>query len=250
MHAIIDPKSLADMASALENHELGAAVRLLNRMLATGKPVQLARARTICQFDETQWVESSAEILSHFKVDEDKVSHRILEEASLPAVSTQARTRNGSTAEMPIVHPTKVNRVPAYVSRDKPEIISMKRTAYIMMKEIFERSDQSENTARVLLSSLLKSWPEGDVYEAISAAEKQKYLVDPRAWIVKHLQRNSRPVVAARSRRETCPPPERKTAPREIVTPKSMGVSSATANRIRERNKSLHLDLGNKRHDA
>jgi len=126
----------------------------------------------------------------------------------------------------------------------------MKKTAYIMMSEIFARSDQTENAARALLASLLKNWPEGDVYEAISAAEKQKYIVDPRSWIIKHLQRVSRPNVAARSTRDACPPPPSKSAKRALVTPELTGVSSVTAESIRKRNAGLHLNLGNKRQDA
>jgi len=244
MHAIIDPNSLAEMTSSLENHELGAAVRLLSRIVTSGRTVPLARARTVCQMTEEAWEVSGEEILSHFVLGDGRVGHRALDEARIPPVASRPKVRVGVTADMPIVHPTKDNRVPAYISRDKPEIISMKRTAYIMMTEIFARSDQSENTARALLASLLKNWPEGDVYEAISAAGKQQYIVDPRGWIVKHLQRTSRPIVAARSRRETCPPPERKPIQRELVTPEAMGVSTSTAQKIRDRNANLRLDIG------
>lgn len=250
MNATIDTKHLIDMAAGLSNDELGAAIRLLNRLISTGKTVSIARARTICQMDEDHWSESSSEILSYFDVCKDMISHKALEAVRLPAVSTKPRARAGVTADMPIVHPMKDNRVPSYVSREKPEIISMKRTAYIMMTEIFARSDQSENTARALLASLLKTWPEGDVYEAISAAEKQKYIVDPRGWIVKHLQRNSKPIVANRSRRDAFPPPERKSTQREIVTPESSGVSNKTAQQIRSRNAALKLNIGTRKQNA
>lgn len=249
MNTIIDQNKLAEMASSLSNEELGAAVRLLNRIASTKKPISMSRARTICQMPEDNWEESSSEILSYFKIEDDKISHSMIDDLKLPPVATPPRARAGVTAEMPIVHPMKDNRVPAYVSRNKPEIISMKRTAYIMMTEIFARSDQSENTARALLASLLKTWPEGDVYEAISAADKQKYLVDPRSWIVKHLQRHSQPTVANRTRRDFCPPPERKPSKREIVTPEAIGVSSKTAEQIRNRNASLRLEIGNRKKD-
>ncbi len=250
MQATIDPKYLVDMASALENDELGAAMRLLSRIVSTGRPIAIARAHTISRMNDQGWADSSSEILSHFILENDKISHRILEEARIPPVSSRARSRSGTTGEMPIVHPTKSNRVPAYISRDKPELISMKRTAYIMMTEIFARSDQTENTARALLASLLKNWPEGDVYEAISAAEKQRYIVDPRSWIIKHLQRTSRPNVASRSQRETCPPPQRAHVQRELVTPESMGVSQSTAAMIREKNAGLRLNITKRKQGA
>jgi uncharacterized protein YdaU (DUF1376 family) len=250
MHAIIDPTCLADMANGLENDELGGAIRLLNRIVSTGRPVASGRVRTICQMSEERWTESSSEILMYFIKVGDHITHRILEDAQLPPASTKSRQRVGVTPEMPIVHPTKTHQVPQYASRERPELISMKKTAYKMMAEIFSRSDQTENAARALLASLLKNWPEGDVYEAISAAEKQRYLVDPRSWIIKHLQRESRPIVAARSSRDACPPPQSKAKKRSIVTPELTGVSSITADNIRERNAGLRLNIGTRKQDA
>lgn len=249
MHAIIDPKCLSHMVSTLENDELGAAIRLLNRIITSGRPVPLSRAKTVSQMSPDQWDVSSQAVLDHFICANDEITHSALEASKLPAVASRPKTRAGVTSDMPIVHPTRQHRVPVYTDRKTPELISMKKTAYIMMTEIFKRSDQSENTARAVLASLLKNWPEGDVYEAISAADKQKYIVDPRSWIVAHLQRSSRPLVAARGRRETCPPPK-KSEPRQLVTPEAMGVSQATAERIRKKNASLGLTIGVKREEA
>lgn len=242
----INANCFISLAGALDNVELGAAIRLLTRMVSTGKPVTLSRAKTISQLNNDQWDESGAEILSHFIVSDGTITHPEIANAALPPVATAARPRAGQTLDMPIVHPTKGHQVPSYVSRDRPELLSMKKTAYLMMADIFARSDQSENSARALLASLLKNWPEGDVYQAISHADKQKYLVNPRSWIIKHLQTHSTPVVAARSNRQTFPAPQAKARPRDLVTPEFTGVSSRTADNIRKRNAGLKLDLSRK----
>lgn len=250
MQTKIDLKGIADMANSLSNDELGAAVRLMSRILSTEKGVTEARARTVCQMDEESWRESSREILAHFIVDGTIISHRSLEDMSMPAVSKQPSQRAGVTADLPIVHVMRNNTVPNYSNRDKPELLSMRKTAYDMMVAIFARSEQSENSARKLLASLLTTWKDGAVYEAISAADKEKFLVDPRSWIIKWLQKNHTPLASGRARRDECPPPVRKAAPRQIVTPEATGVSSGTAQKIRDRNANLRLNIGTKTQDA
>jgi len=246
---IIDTKYLAVLAEGLENQEFGAAMRLFNHIIVTGRPAALKRARAICQMTPDHWGISSCEILARFVVSGEEITHAAILEAALPPVATVSKVRLGATPDMPIVYPTKDHQVPFYGHRDRPELISMKKTAYIMMSEIFIRSDQNTNSARALLASLLKNWPEGDVYEAVSAADKQTFLVNPRSWIIKHLQTNSRPIVAARSSREACPAPM-PTARRNLVTPELTGVSTKTADKIRDRNAALRLDLDVKRPTA
>jgi uncharacterized protein YdaU (DUF1376 family) len=244
MQKYVDDKHLVAMAGALENDELGGAVRLLSLIVSGNKPVPAARARIVCRMSEDRWQESKDAILEHFIINDQKISHKALEHARLPEAATPARAQTGRTPEMPIVHPTRDVRVPTFTQRDSPEKISMRRAAYDLAVNIFARSDQSSNTARAVLASLLKNWPAGDVYEAISSADKQEFLADPRGWIIAHLQRNSRPTVAnsSRCREETSPPPKRRD--RKIASAETMGISSTTADRIRERNAGLRIDLG------
>lgn len=243
MHAIIDQTSFSDMASALQNDELGAATRLLARILSSGKPVPLSRVRAICQMTDNAWECSRDAILEHFLCKEDMVSHSALELTQLPHVSTAPKTRAGITGELPTVNPIRAHTVPAYARREQPEILSIKRTAYLLVVDIFKRSGIEENTARSVLSKLIQRWPEGDVYNAVSAASSQTFLVDPHAWILGHLKKHSTPTVA-RGRQQTCPPPmPRSPASRGIVTAQSSGVSEATADIIRQRNANLKLNL-------
>lgn len=250
MQKYVDDKCLVALAGALENDELGAAVRLLSRILVGGKPVPQVRARIICQMTEERWSESRDAILEHFTVDGDHITHPALTRASLPSAEKASEPTPGRTGEMPVVFPTRCLSVPSFPQRETPEKISMKRAAYDVAIEIFARSDQSANTARTILSSLLKNWPAGDVYEAIAAADREDFLVDPRSWIVAYLQRNSRPIVAGTKRDKAGSPPPQRKSPRRIVTAETMGVSESTAKRIREQNARLHLDLNSSSADS
>lgn len=244
MHAIIDQTSFSDMASALQNDELGAATRLLARILSSGKPVPMNRVRAVCQMTDNAWECAREAILDHFLCKDDMVSHSALEMTQLPRVSQAPKTRAGITGELPTVNPIRAHTVPAYAQREQPEILSIKRTAYLLIIDIYKQSGLDEKTARSVLSKLLQRWPEGDVYNAVSDASRQTFIVDPHAWILGHLKKNSTPTVA-RGRQQTCPPPmPRPAAGRGIVTPQSSGVSEATADIIRQRNANLKLNLG------
>ena len=245
MPAKINPKAIGDMAASLDNEELGAAVRLLARILSKGVPVDASRARTICQMDAASWSGSEAAILENFLVHEGRISHAALEEASLPPVSSAAKSRAGSTPDIPLVQPTRDLQVPGFATRSRPELISFKKTAFDLIVDLFARCEQSENTARAVLAGLLKSWPEGDVYTAIQAAHGQGYLVQPRSWIVKHLQNNSTPISQSRSRNSAVPPPSKR-PPRKLVTPEDAGVSSGTADLIRQKNATTRLTITKK----
>lgn len=242
MHTSIAGVHLAGIASVLDNEELGAAIRILSRIASTGRPVPLDRARVISQMDLDRWTESKDLILEHFRVEDGMVGHACLDEGRYPPVASSPQPRTGRTAEMPIVHREVRPTVPVFACRSQPERISMKRTAYMMATEIFTHAGQSESTARSVLASLLKNWPEGAVYEALSSAHKQGSIADPRGWIVRHLQRNARPTVS--SRQKTDVPPPARASRRQIVTAESAGVSQRTADSIRERNANLRIDLG------
>ena len=243
MNKKIETNDLIALSSSLENDEFGAAVRLLSRIVTTGKPVPTARARIVAQMDEDRWQSVENAILENFLIENGAISHPALDRARLPETETPGTGKRASmTGDMPIVHPTRNIQVPTYREHSSPERVSMKRTAFNLIIDIFSRSEQSSNTARAVLGSLLKNWPEGDVYKALSEADKQEFLVEPRSWIVAYLKKNSQPIVAARSRYNTLPPPERR-ATRQIATPENVGVSETTARMIRERNAGLRINL-------
>lgn len=242
----IDGTTILEMAGVLENDELGAAIRLLSTLISTNRPVSKERARKIARLGEQEWELNAADILSFFQEQDGLITHRVIEEARVPELASPAKPRSGQTAEMPIVHPFKQPQAPAFGQREQHPVVSIKSAAFNSIVELFRASDQSENTARGVLGSLLKNWPEGDVYSAISAAciaSKNDFVVDPRAWLVAHLQKNSTPCTSSRGHRagSVAPPPARK--PRNIATPELTGISSKTADRLRDHNKTLRLNL-------
>lgn len=245
MHKFIDDSHLVVLACALENDELGAAIRLISRIIHSGSAIPKHRARIIAQMPEDRWTECAEDILEHFIVEDEQISHAALDETRRPSASLPPDPSPGKTPDMPIVYPTRDTTVPKFTTREIPERVSIRRAAYDLAQEIFRRANQTSNTGRAILASLLKNWPEGDVYEALVHAEKQEFIVDPRGWIVAHLQRNSTPHVCARGRKQEATPPPQRKHPRKIVTPETAGVSQATAGLIRDRNANLKLDLQN-----
>lgn len=244
----IDGKTILEMAGVLENDELGAAIRLLSTLISTKRPVSKDRARKIARLNEEQWNLNASDILSFFQECDGLITHRAIEEAKLPELAAPAKPRRGQTVEMPIVHPFKQPQAPAFGQREHHPVVSIKSAAYNSIVELFMASDQSANTARSVLGSLLKNWPEGDVYSAIGAAReasRNDFVVNPRAWLVAYLKNNSTPSTPSRGHpaASVAPPLARK--PRNIATPELTGISSTTADRLRDHNKRLRLNLEN-----
>lgn len=239
MRQAIDNKHILDLASSLENDELGAAVRLLGRIVSTAKPVRMERAHVVAQVSRGAWEDISSDILEFFTVEDGTISHAALADAQRPAVSAPVRERAGQTNDLPIVNPTRKNVVPNYPERQAPERISIKQAAYETMMELCRAAGQSENTARAMLASLLKTWPEGDVYDAVYQAGRQGFIADPRSWILATLKAKSQPVVRTpRGRDAPVAAPKKQ---HKLATPDALGVSQSTAERIRARNRALGL---------
>lgn len=241
MRKQVDAKYFVEMSSALENDELGAAIRMLSRIISTERPIPSARVHIVAQMSKKEWESSSTSILDLFEVCGDEVSHAALRESLTPSVSAVTKGRVGQTQSLPIVSPARKVVVPNYPSRDAPDHISIKQAAYVTMVRMCKAANQSENTARAVLASLLKSWPEGDVYQAVYQADRQGFLVDPKKWIIASLKQNSTPTVRQTYQRGPAVPAPMK---KHIMTsPESVGVSSSTAEKIRSRNRSLTLNL-------
>lgn len=242
MRRILDGTHVTDMAASLENDELGAAVRILSRILSTGKPVPLGRVRIISQMGENAWAASQDAILEFFDVEADTVSHAALTESTMPSVSAAPKERAGRTADLPLVSTVRRQVVPNYVSREAPERISIKQAAYSTMVRLCGAVGQSENTARAMLASLLKTWPEGDVYNAVAQADRQDFVADPRSWITASLKRHSQPTVRQPVHgNHVVPAPVAKK--HKLATPEALGVSQGTADKIHQRNSALGLGL-------
>ncbi|MFZ3583797.1 hypothetical protein ACOI1H_16710 [Loktanella sp. DJP18] len=237
----VDAKHIVEMSAALENSELGGAMRLLSRIMSTGRPIAADRAHIVAQMTAETWLDSKLAILDFFEIAGDEISHQALQHAITPSISSAPKQRLGQTAPLPIVNPARQVVVPNYPCRNAPERISIKQAAFDTMVRMCNAADQSENTARAILASLLKTWPEGDVYNAVYQAEKQGFLVDPKRWILASLKKTSLPTVRQTHQRGAIVAAPQKR--HEMTTPGSVGVSQSAADKIRDKNRALKLDL-------
>lgn len=244
MRKTIDVKMIGDMAASLENAELGAGLRILGRILSSGKPIPVARLRVVSQMSEEEWTTSSEAILEFFEVSDEAVSHAALRDCALPDVSRPAREQAGKSGELPLVQPTRQkHQVPSWPARETQDRISIKSTAFDILVRLFVRTDQTPNTARSVMASFLKNWPEGDVYQAVAEADRQEFIADPRSWILANLKRNSQPIVRkSHAHMVTTPAPVARKK-HELATPEVLGVSNTTAEKIRSRNAAIGLNL-------
>ncbi len=242
----IDTQHVAEMATALTNDELGAAIRLLSRIATTGKPATAQRVPVICQVSPSVWDEIKDGVLEHFSVLEDgRIGHALLDNATLPEAERPSRLRAGQTPDMPFHHLGQPSRqVPKHAAAGRPEPISIRKAAFDTAVRVFKNADQSESTARTAMSVFLKDWPEGDVYWAFDQADRQESLVDPRSWITACLKQRSKPNTRT-SRFENRGP--QVAAPRSkkklIATAQNLGISDSTAADIRSKNRALKLNI-------
>jgi hypothetical protein len=246
MRKAIDTKYLTEITTSLENIELGAAIRILTKIVSSAKSVSGQRAHVIAQMSLEEWEAVSDEVLQYFIIGPDlEITHRALLEGSMPAIETIQNQSTSSTSNLPIVELTRRIVAPQHPRHDATARLSIKRTAYIIMVKLFERSHQSENTARAAMASLLQAWPEGHVYDAVATADRQEHVVDPRSWILGHLRANSSPLVNKKRRfakdAETAAPAPRR---HRSIDPQSLGVSQSTVDRMRDKKSVFKMKIG------
>lgn len=240
---------ISRMAAELTNDELGAAVRLLCRIVETGHRIAPTRIHRIAMMSAQEWGDMSSDVLRFFDVTEDgRVGHDLLAHASAPPAAEAPRTRAGRTSEMSLVVPTAQTRVPGFPDAAPSRTVSIKKAAFDTIVDLFRRSGQSESTARAVMASLMKNWPQGDVFAAVDAAARatdSDFLVDPRSWIVAWLKNNSTPLTSTRrSTHVAAPAPApRARKPARIATPDFMGLTDQAATTIQERNRALRLKI-------
>lgn len=238
-------KHLSRMTADLTNDELGAAVRLLCRLSDTRESIAPARLHRVAMTTPEQWADMSSEVLRFFRVSDDgRVGHEILEADATPPIATPAVAKPGTTSELSLVIPTAPTRAPGFPDAAPGKTVSIKKAAFDTMVDLFRRSNQSESTARAVMASLIKSWPQGDVFQAIDAASRaarDDFLVDPRSWVLAWLKSNSAPLTSSRRASTITAPAPRK--PARIATADFMGLTDRTAQAIQTRNKALRLKI-------
>jgi hypothetical protein len=245
MRKAIDTKYLTEITTSLENAELGAALRILTKVMSSGKSIHISRAHVVAQMTADEWSAVSEEVLQSFIVGPDlSITHRALLESAIPSIETAADQPASKTYNLPIVELTRRTVAPQHPRHDATARLSIKRTAYDIMVKLFERSHQTENTARAAMASLLQAWPEGHVYDAVAKADKQDHVVDPRSWILGHLRANSSPLVNKKRKYTTETAPAPTARKHRSIDAESLGVSQSTVDRMRDKKSLLKMKLG------
>jgi hypothetical protein len=229
------------MAESLEPLELGAAVRILARILEKKGPITRKTVRLVAGVDAQQWAAMEADVLQHFCVDDetiniDKASHPIE-----PMAQDAKPLRKGSTPPLfPRAQGTgpAPETLPAYLAKN-PVGVSLKRAIYDTGIRVLMGTGLTEKIARQTISNWLKDYSEGAVAEAIADAQQRTDLSDPHSWILARLR------AAAKGAR--LHPPATAQAPRVPRAPADPlnGMSRGTFNTVVQRNQALQsLRLG------
>lgn len=184
---------IISLAESLDLRELGAATRILARLIEKKGPIPVKNAHLVAGLSKEEWEQNKEDILACFSHNETEIA---LTDAylSIPKVAQDAqKIRRGQTAplfpEQPKGHTPE--SLPSYLAK-KPKGISIRAAIYDMGIRLLMGNNMTEKTARGVLSNLLMTYSAGDVAEAIEFATKEKGIKDPHSWMVAHLRQKNR----------------------------------------------------------
>lgn len=229
------------MAESLEPLELGAAVRILARLLEKKAPIPRKTVRLVAGVDNEQWAAMENDVLAHFLVEGDSVA---LANATHPIesmVQDAKPARKGSTPPLFLKTDHKgpaPETLPAYLAKN-PVTRTIKSAIYDTGVRLLMGTGLTEKIARQTISNWLKDYNEGAVAEALADAQQRTDLSDPHSWILARLR------AAAKGAR--IHPPANASAPRVPRAPADPlnGMSRETFNTVVKRNQALQsLRLG------
>lgn len=237
MREAIRASLILAMAESLEPLELGAAVRILARILEKKGPIPRKTVRLVAGVDAKQWADMENHVLRHFVVDDETIN---LDTATHPieTVAQNAKpVRKGSTAPLFPPTPTKgpaPETLPAYLAKN-PEGVSIKRAIYDTGIRVLMGTGLTEKIARETISKWLKDYSEGAVAEAIADARQRTDLSDPHSWILSRLRAS-----AKRARIHAPASVQVPRVPRVPADPLN-GMSRGTFNTVVQRNQELQM---------
>jgi len=237
MREAISAAILTELSCELGNEELGAAIRLISRLCETKRPVSLRTAHISAGMDKGTWNEISSAVLAFFEVDENALDlpQTVLSEVDDDTTMLSLKSTQNELNLM--VRPARRPTVPQYATAEKPPAISIRQALYDQAVRLFTDAGMAEKTARSILASMLKNYPEGDVAMAVSDAARKDALAEPHTWILGRLKAESRKRNAGSSNMPKPANPDR------IVTPERAGISAARAEKIRARNRALSMNV-------
>lgn len=237
MREAISAAILTELSCELGNEELGAAIRLISRLCETKRPISTRTAHISAGMDKKSWEEISDAILPFFVVSEEGIHLPGMNEDQDDADGETISIRKSQKEMNLLVRPNRRATVPKYATAERPPNVSIRKAIYDQAISLFKDAGMAENTARAILASMLKNYPEGDVAMAVSDASKKDALAEPHTWIFGRLK------AEARKRNSTKPTTMKPTSQNKIATPEITGISRNKADRIRAQNASLKLNI-------
>jgi len=196
MRDAIKSSFLIRMADDLDLLELGAAVRIMARILEKKAPLPNKNLHLVAGVDKAAWEAMAPSVLAHFACGDKGVS---MGDASHPIESVAGpakAVRKGTTP--PLFPPVpkgaaKPESLPAYLAaRSKP--VSIRSAIYDTGLRVLMHHGVAEKIARSTIAGWLKAYSESAVAEAIAAAQERTDLDDPHSWIVARLRASARGV--------------------------------------------------------
>lgn len=192
MNEAVKSSILLSMSESLDNKELGAAVRLLLRILEKKTAIPLRGAHISAGVSKEEWNDIKEDVLFFFKTTETHVSVTGVLDTTPSIASEPQKTRKGKTTPLfpETEYGDKISQLPNYlIKKEKP--ITVKQAVYDTGIRLFIGNGMTERMARSVVSNFLKTYEAGDVAAVFDQARKEEELSDPHSWIVAQLRRKA-----------------------------------------------------------
>ena len=232
MNKAIKASTLSELSDSLSNEELGAAVRLLVRILERGEPLPMRNIHIAAGVTKESWDAMADAVLSFFDVSDNRlnVAHWL---HSIQSASTSTKKSTRKKQEDLFLTVAEIVTTPAPKSLQKKQqenVASVRSQVFEKGTKHFEANGFSSTAAKKAVARLCKTYDENKLLEAFAdAIGAAKYEEEPYGDIVKRVRRLQGTVKADG-------PGGSAKGNRTIVSAAHVGLSEHTAQAIRDRN--------------
>lgn len=238
MREAIPAAVLTELSCELGNEELGAAIRLISRLCETNRPVSMRTAHISAGMDKNSWSEVAESVLQFFTVSDAGIDLPAANGVECAQDDKPVSLKERSNELNLFVRPMRRPQVPQYAAAEKPPNVSIRKAIYDQAIALFKEANMSEKTARAILATMLKNYPEGDVAMAVSDACRKDALAEPHTWIFGRLKAEARKRGNGQAQGARAP------SKNKLVTPELTGISNNKAEKIRQKNAALRAQMG------
>lgn len=196
MRDAIKSSLLVQMAEGLETVELGAAVRILVRLIEKKSALPEKTLHLTAGVDKETWLGMSDSVLAFFTRTDKGITIEGAEHPIESVATAPKKPKRGTTAPLFPQTPQgapKPESLPSYLAA-RPVPVSIRRAIYDTGLRVLMAHGVSEKIGRSTIAGWLKAYPDGAVAEAIAAAQERDDLDDPHSWIVARLRAAARGV--------------------------------------------------------